>query len=346
MSHFTVVVRVPEEMVSALGVEAALAKMMAPYQENNMGDCQEEFLAFIDKEAEYSEEYATGTSTMVRLGDGTLAEPTDDRFRVPGTFGIGTSTHRTPEHLAEVEVPHKERYKTFEEFASKWHGSKRDPKTNRHGYWENPNARWDWYAIGGRWTGFFPLRDPRTATLGERGAFGNPPRPWYGDVCRLSEIDTDAMAREARDGFEKWWLAFEAYRRDPAAKQDPFDGPRAKAYDLGLVVVRRGPPEPGEESRAHRWGDIHRNITDERRDWHDVISDITKADAERLVPAFSPSAPYATLDVNGWHADGEMGWFGCSSEEPGGRLEHKASYPEWLTTTPPGDVLVAVDCHI
>jgi hypothetical protein len=27
-----------------------------------------------------------------------------------------------------------------------------DEKTKRRGYWTNPNAKWDWYQIGGRWS--------------------------------------------------------------------------------------------------------------------------------------------------------------------------------------------------
>jgi len=275
MSHFTVVVRVPEALVTELGVEKALAKMLAPYQENNLGDCPEEFLEFHE-----------------------------DRDCEP------------------------------------------DKKTGRRGYWENPNKRWDWYLIGGRWSGFFPLLDPNTATVGEPGAFDNKPEPGRGDVCRIGEIDTDAMAKEAREKFEAWWVAFEAYREDPTVRQDPFDGPRHKALHLGLVIVRRGPPEPGEEDRAHRWGDGIHNVDDGRRDWHDVISNITKEEAERFLPSFCPSTPYATLDSAGWHAPGEMGWWGVSSETPDAALAHDTGYLDWLRATPSGDVLVAVDCHI
>ena len=28
-----------------------------------------------------------------------------------------------------------------------------DEETGRRGYWQNPNARWDWYEVGGRFRG-------------------------------------------------------------------------------------------------------------------------------------------------------------------------------------------------
>lgn len=30
-----------------------------------------------------------------------------------------------------------------------------DMATGERGYWYNPNAKWDWYEIGGRWSGYF-----------------------------------------------------------------------------------------------------------------------------------------------------------------------------------------------
>lgn len=42
-------------------------------------------------------------------------------------------------------------YKSFEDFLSRYYGYHIDPKTGLAGYTCNPNAKWDWYEIGGRW---------------------------------------------------------------------------------------------------------------------------------------------------------------------------------------------------
>ena len=39
----------------------------------------------------------------------------------------------------------------------------------------NPNAKWDWYCVGGRWTGFLRLKDGAKGELGRPGVFGNSP---------------------------------------------------------------------------------------------------------------------------------------------------------------------------
>jgi len=58
-----------------------------------------------------------------------------------------------------IETPIREAYKTFEEYVKDYCSySERDPEKGRYGYWDNPKAKWDWYQLGGRWTGVFKLK--------------------------------------------------------------------------------------------------------------------------------------------------------------------------------------------
>jgi hypothetical protein len=107
MSHFPVVVIMDGELT--------LRELMAPYQENNMGDCPKQYLKFVDVEDEHREEYETEA---------------------------------------------KEEYNTFEEYMASYHGyDKRDPDTGKYGYWENPNAKWDCWTVGGRFSNWFKTKD-------------------------------------------------------------------------------------------------------------------------------------------------------------------------------------------
>lgn len=156
MSHFTVLV---------IGNNAE--KQLAPFQENNMGDCPESYMTFHDRETECLEEYETKTRTMVVNPEGGYWDTFDNRFRVKGSFGIGSSTYKVPDNYEKKEVPMKELYATFDEFMKEYHGyNERDEKTGKYGYWENPNAKWDWYELGGRWTGFFKVKRQKLNLLG------------------------------------------------------------------------------------------------------------------------------------------------------------------------------------
>jgi len=186
MSHFTVLVigENPEQQ-------------LAPYQENNMGDCPPEFMEFFDIEDDCRREYGEDsvesvvvtadwvekqarmltTTDYAKRVDATLQQlqagikegktefflaPWDDLFRIPGTFGNGGGSHEAPSDLERREVPFKNLFPTFEAFMAEWHGhEERNAETGRYGYYENPNAKWDWYQIGGRWSGFFKVKPIR-----------------------------------------------------------------------------------------------------------------------------------------------------------------------------------------
>lgn len=69
-------------------------------------------------------------------------------------------------------------------------------------YWENPNAKWDWWVTGGRWSGF--LTDK---TGMER------------DSLNFSLIDFDLMKKQKLESAKKAWAAWEKEE-----KQDPARG--------------------------------------------------------------------------------------------------------------------------
>lgn len=140
--------------------KAAVDSMLAPFQENNNGDCPKAFLKFNDVEDGYRVEWQSKRVERIRDGAELLPEY-DDRFRVPGTFGVGSDTHAAPATLERVQVPLREMYPDFDQFMKEYAGYELDPKMGRYGYWENPNAKWDWFSIGGRYTGRMGGYDPQ-----------------------------------------------------------------------------------------------------------------------------------------------------------------------------------------
>ena len=56
---------------------------------------------------------------------------------------------------------------------------------------------------------------------------------------------------------------------------------------------------------------------------------------------------FAVVDENGWHEQGEMGWFGCSSETPEEAGDWTKKFEErFIKNCNPDDVLTVLDCHI
>lgn len=222
MSHFAVAVITDKPEVTYETIRAALL----PYMENCCEEPPKEYMTFHDEEDERLSEYENDSVIRVKMPDGRLLPPWDDEFRVDksrrGVFGA--DTHEVPEHLPFIEVPYKELYATFEQFMSECQGySERDPEKGRYGYWQNDNAKWDWFQVGGRWS--YMLRatdggygDLSWARLGEERPAGR------FDSAKIKDIDFSddqeaydrAIARweyniEGKEGDEdlKWWESAE-----------------------------------------------------------------------------------------------------------------------------------------
>lgn len=100
--------------------------------------------------------------------------------------------------------PFREIYKSFGEFAMDWHGAERNA-AGRYGFWHNPNAQWDWYALGGRWKDFLPLRDGGAA-----------------DTAIWRDVDSTKLEPTAAVLFDGRWYDFDDgfWHSTDEAKQD------------------------------------------------------------------------------------------------------------------------------
>jgi hypothetical protein len=57
---------------------------------------------------------------------------------------------------------------------------------SEEGFDYNPNAKWDWYAIGGRWKGFLPLKQGAMGKLAEQNVYVD---SLNGVVAKLGQAD-------------------------------------------------------------------------------------------------------------------------------------------------------------
>lgn len=154
MSHFSVLVRLPGS-VREEDFEDHIAKLMLPYKESGCSDDDSpelaQYLEFTDTEDEHRVDYTLKSAAMVRLADGTEWSAYDNRFKNPNFFADPRYIY--PADAVQFEKQHMEAYATFSQYMDEYCGEKPDEKTGRYGYWQNPNKKWDWWTIGGRWTG-------------------------------------------------------------------------------------------------------------------------------------------------------------------------------------------------
>lgn len=343
MSHFTVLV-----------VGEDIEHELAPYQENNMGTCPREFMEFTDQEDEFQEEYETGTQTMIRSWT-KLYSLYDERFQNPAYnpfSGEPGERYVYPPGSEKVEVAFKETYPTFEKFCRDYHGhKKRDPDKGRYGYWENPQARWDWYQVGGRWAGHWRIKPEFQSEYADQ--VPNFSHGWDAESikavsgqCRVDtalkkHIDFAAMRAEAEKGAgETWDKVHEVIKDLPSIV--PWPEVREIKFPSDIEAARKfynAQPAIAAITQWNQKNDYPLGVFYEM--------ELLMQPREVYVKDAGDCAAvtHAVLKNRQWAEQGNMGWWGCVRDEKDPQT-WGAIFQKFIDSLADDDRLTVVDCHI
>jgi hypothetical protein len=201
----------------------------------------------------------------------------------------------------------KDKYPDYEEYLRDWHGVEDE---DRQGYDFNPNAKWDWYQLGGRWTGYFKLKSGKHGELGDFSLVSS----------RRAEYGT----------------ADQAYKRDidfERMEQDQFEETSA-TYDKFEAGYKAGTLKPGDaywEYGVENTGEDAEHYVPETR--------------EQYLKRCAPVRTFAVLKDGVWIEKGEMGWFGITSNEKDPD-DWNDEYKKLIDSLPDNTLLSVFDCHI
>jgi len=350
MSHFTVLVKVtPEKLAEYGNVQDAVDAMLAPYHENNMGNCPKQYLEFYDK-----------TDEIMADAD-KIIEP---------------DSHMAERHPDLVGKTYLDAYEgDLDSFIEAYHGYKKDPETGKYGYWENPNKKWDWYQIGGRWTGLLRLKESVQPVFGKKSWMleDEPYQPHTGDICKVKDFDLEGVILDAGAEAKDFW---EDYLRDrdfidrkkrgeqfkDEEKRDLFHNSfnvHDRMISCGLrKLVKQCEPmvdengEPIMEDVPMFPGDrgYEKGKTVKRQKWTEPKFEDVPFALEDLLTKYRWTfewGTFAVLDNEGWHSKGEMGWWGISTDTPDDNHQWKLSFLDrFIACENPETLLTIVDCHI
>jgi len=111
------------------------------------------------------------------------------------------------------------KYPDAKEWVKEYSGYTYNAELEGWGYWHNPNAKWDWFSIGGCWRGYFKLKEGKTGVLGESGSFGedkNRDYSGFADQAKAGDIDWEGMITAKRLHLEELWAKWEKEeKKDP-----------------------------------------------------------------------------------------------------------------------------------
>ncbi|MFF0139711.1 hypothetical protein ACFYRN_25060 [Streptomyces sp. NPDC005227] len=314
MSHFPLIVCLPPTERDTL--EDALEAALAPYDENK------DVTPYREYTENWQDEYASALKYFTEAPDRKPASL--DELNVAAVLSAyqGTTIHEeTPEGSTAVRFYRESTY--------------------------NPQSKWDWWVLGGRWLGYFlpkPEHDgDRRLIKGRPGVGGNKAGPGRVDGGPRGLLDFEALRKtksaEAGAEYDQWTSLVEGlpeakpwshYVEQVKADGEAFPIDRARQEYAAQPRVRKA-----RESARFRWhDDVIRQFSVDRDTY-------VRCAAEGAVPGF------ALLDLNGtWVAPGEMGWFGMSTDNEADRSDYQSRVNAYLEALPDDALVVVVDCHI
>lgn len=188
----------------------------------------------------------------------------------------------------------------------------------------NPNSKWDWYVVGGRWKDFLRLKNGRMA-----------------DKAKLEDIDLSGMRKEAAEKAGNKW------DRAHAAKLAAGGNPDDKWMTWEHVREVECSNNIDAARNMYNSQTLMRAVSDALNEGPFADTDIYLLSRDEFVSAAENKAisTYAVVKNGEWIAKGSMGWFGCSTDEQ--KQEDWNKYINNLLDSLPGDTLITVvDCHI
>ena len=199
----------------------------------------------------------------------------------------------------------------------------------------NPKSKWDWYQIGGRWSGFFKVKPNGVGVLGEKGLMGSCAHDGegYADQIMKRNIDFEGMYKEKAEKF-------------------------GKDYDdvLAIVGSHLSTFVSWPKMRERYAGDIdkareeyHRQpaimALNEHREYAFTDLEDYQVSRDEYITSNSQLSTFAVVKDGEWYERGKMGWWACVSDEKSDQ-EWKAEFKKLLDDLPEDILLTVVDCHI
>jgi hypothetical protein len=220
----------------------------------------------------------------------------------------------------------------------------------------NPKRHWDWYQIGGRWAGFFPLKEGVN-----RSDFPASPNFSWGWDAKSKETvlaNVDSAPKKLIDLAKKMDLAeveasktydfvhsmvdftlpyksWDAFRADAEAEKITYNEARELYHDQESVKAFKKAGDSLDKDAEHRNIFIWQEFGEFNMSKEDFILN-ARAQSIRT---------FAVLKDGVWYERGNMGWWGIVCNETD-ESEWNRQYLKLIEDLSDDTILTVVDCHI
>lgn len=220
----------------------------------------------------------------------------------------------------------------------------------------NPNKKWDLWVVGGRWSGML-LPKPDSVgecEVGRPGALGTVYDPSWVDVAQKLSVDFERMAsRKTANRIKDIEETLTKLSSKTGKTRDELLAIHSAA-SAAWPEVKSGWGERGPFFEFLNGLPIDNpvKIARELKLWHcfnSLVDDYgcgvpeTEPDPFAWANKPEPFSCFAMLRDGKWLQRGDIGWWGCVSNE---NKDHEAQFTAALADIPDDHWLTVVDCHI
>lgn len=254
------------------------------------------------------------------------------------------------EEVREDWPAHKNGYDSIKEFAEDYHGCSCAPGSNkRFGRFTNLNAKWDWWQVGGRWSGMLKAIPGADTMKGDPGLMGSQVDCNGIDQCRIGDLDRQAMIHDYKAlNIGCWNEAEIEYAKSPITTVSLEDALGLYEDEIAKCKLKRKDGERladviGADKRA---SELRSSVRPSMTHLYGFLGDIPK-DHSRETYINDPDylSAYAIVKDGEWHQRGEMGWFGMSSNDKG-KTSWMGEFNGLVDGLDDDQWISVVDCHI
>ena len=185
----------------------------------------------------------------------------------------------------------------------------------------NPNSKWDWYSIGGRWRNLLLTKINNEDVISEI------------DLVDLMN-ECSNIKREATIGYK--WVDGARIKDIDFKKSAEIKNTYNKAIRFWETYVEGQKPTTEGEKENIKFEPYKKEYYIERYE--------TKENYAKMQSTFSC---WALLDETGWHEKGKMGWWAMNDSTKDSEQLFLEKFTETINKSENQDkYLIVVDCHI
>ena len=244
--------------------------------------------------------------------------------------------------LQKIDPPKKikfsDQYDSIDNFAEEWFGYEKN--NNKYGYYNNKNAKWDWYSLGGRWAGFFKLKLDTEGKQGHHAAkectkidgTHVEDLPVYKvDQCKKGDIDIEGMKLEAKiDALLRYQEFIEKLGdNEMPPKWNEF---REKFNDnINEAKKQYNSLKSVETLRKGKYYEFQHFLCTEKEYVNNAVNNCLTT--------------FAVLKDGKWYERGEMGWWGITMNKKENDVWNE-EFMKMFENIPDNTLVSVYDCHI